>query len=105
MVDDIVHVALALRCCDRPGVVDAADRLRETGGPARQVLRLGEELERVPRGNVDLDALGIVSHDPAPLGASCAPEISTWAASRCDQTSRSGTPAFSTLPRTRARMF
>src|SRR5439155_21961936 len=46
----------------------AADRLRETGGPARQILRLGEELERVPRGNVDLDALGIVSHDAAPLG-------------------------------------
>src|SRR2546426_5858445 len=57
--------------------------------PARQVLRLGEELERVLRGNVDLDALGIVAHDPAPSGGLLVPpEISTPAASRCDQTSR-----------------
>src|SRR5207248_6616465 len=67
-VGDIAHLDLALRGGHRPGVAVAADRLRETGGPARQVFRLGEELERVPRGNVDLDALGIVSHDAAPLG-------------------------------------
>src|SRR5205807_6689394 len=94
-IGDIAHLDLALRGGHRPGVAVAADRLRETGGPARQVLRLGEEFERVPRRNVDLDALCIVSHDAAPLVASCAPEISTWAASGCDQTSRSGTPAFS----------